>query len=226
MTYIERPKGAAGAEAGLDGGKTWRRVIGITMLAESAQKCFDGKKTQTRRLVNAPDWWEGHLIWSGSASATEAVLASRDGSKQKSSPYRVGDIFYIREPWRSHATYDRLKPSDLPEASNIFFEGDASTQGLRKANAGKLRPAMFMPRRFARPARYEVTAVKCERVNEISRAGVLAEGVELLPPSSALMADTEARDRFSLLWNSIHSAPGTRFEDGPWVWVPEFRRVR
>lgn len=52
MTYQERPKGATGAEASLDGGKTWRRCVPISFTAENAQKCFDGVKTQTRRLVN------------------------------------------------------------------------------------------------------------------------------------------------------------------------------
>lgn len=81
---------------------------------------------------------------------------------------------------------------------------------------GKLRQAMHMPLRFSRPARYEVTAVRCERVNQISREDAQAEGcVEVNEP---------AQYDFEILWNSIHG-PGA-FERGSWVWVYEFRRIK
>ena len=76
----------------------------------------------------------------------------------------------------------------------------------------------------------EITAVKAERVNQISEADALAEGVKPsdalephhlnIPPMLGCVAG------FHHLWNSIQQKPGTRFEDGPWVWAYTFRRVK
>lgn len=215
MTYLERPLGKTGAEASLDGGKTWRRVIGITMTAANAQKCFDGTKTQTRRLMNPQPTKTFEYL---TVLDDEACTAGSDDEviEEWKLHFRVGEILYIREPWKTYVVHDRTKPTDLPDGCPIFYYPEIQT-----GRTGKLRPAMFLPRRFARPARYEVTAVKCERVNAISHKDVLAEGVGKADwPWAFLHRD------WKLLWNSIHMKPCTRFEDARYVWCYEFKRIK
>ena len=59
----------------------------------------------------------------------------------------------------------------------------------------------------------DVVSVRAERLEEISDADALLEGVE-------------SRDAFMALWESINGErPGCSWEDNPWVWRVEFRRV-
>jgi hypothetical protein len=223
MNYIERTTKGTRWEASLDGGKTWHRGGPVSFTAENAQKCFDGLKTQTRRLLrpqpsaNYRDGIPFTMLW----DEDEQQHWRRDIKPS----FAVGDIFYIREPWRTDMAHDKIKPTDLPGGAPILFDCALDPKGY--LNPGKLRPAMFLQRRFARPARYQVTEVRCERVNEISEKDAEAEGIEwrqygIYPKRST----TICRNGFEKLWNSINTKPGTRFEDNPWVWAYTFRRVR
>lgn len=213
MNYVERTIKGSAWEASLDGGKTWRRGKAMTCSAVEAQKCFNGVKTQARWIVKSA--WQT-LPLNNSCYYADAMSRA---------PFQIGDIFYIREPWRTTHFFDGCKPSELSPRppTTIYYEGNLPNV-LNKP--GKLRPAMFLQRRFARPARYQVTAVRCERVNKISDVDAKTEGcVRVAGTTEDDFAQTTV-DAFEILWNSTHKKPGARFEDGPWVWVTEFRRVK
>lgn len=70
--------------------------------------------------------------------------------------------------------------------------------------------------------RIRITAIRRERVQEISHNNALAEGIKL-QGRHAMWVDP--RDRFARLWDSIHTKSGTRWEDNPEVWVLEFELV-
>jgi hypothetical protein len=216
-TYVERTIKGTRWEGSLDGGKTWHRGVPVSFTAENAEKCFDGRKTQTRRLM---DPQPKSLNWAGGNASGGISVGGRDWHPR----FCIGDIFYIREPWRTDMAYDKIKPTDLPCGAPILFDCALDPKGYQ--NPGKLRPAMFLQRRFARPARYQVTAVRCERVDQIGEEDAQAEGIEwrqygIHPKRST----TICRNGFEKLWNSIHTKPGTRFEDSPWVWAYTFKRV-
>ena len=201
-TYLERPKRGGGNEASLDGGATWRRLMPCLMSAPgNAQKCFDETKTQTRRIIKQRTRWD----------------------QERQCRWPVGTILWIQEPWRVISQWTQARPTQLPNETHVWYEAlnRSATQDNR---ISKLRPARFMPLRFSRPARYEVIAVKFERVNEISEADALAEGVT--PDLGTNKKWHTLKMGFRKLWNSIHSKPGTRFEDAPWVFVYEFRRIK
>lgn len=61
-------------------------------------------------------------------------------------------------------------------------------------------------------------SIRKERVNEISEADAMAEGVTL---HSTYQPGQGYRDGFRTLWNSIYSN-GMAFDTGPMVWVLEF----
>nr|WP_325049320.1 hypothetical protein [Pseudomonas mendocina] len=92
------------------------------------------------------------------------------------------------------------------------------------------RPSIHMPRRACRIL-LEITDVRVERLQDISRQHALAEGIS--PPSSGRFHcgyDEEGEvtskspiTAFAWLWNSINGEGA--WAENPWVWVVEFKRV-
>ncbi len=74
---------------------------------------------------------------------------------------------------------------------------------------------MFMPRRFSRIL-LEITAVRVERLQEISEADAKAEGVD---PAECCHAYYHG---YRKLWESINGAGS--WDRNDWVWVIEFAR--
>jgi hypothetical protein len=83
-----------------------------------------------------------------------------------------------------------------------------------------------MPR-WASRIDLEVTAVRVERVQEISEKDAKWEGVKIGEDRSHSFAEhglkyQPHRDVFRRLWQSIYA----NWETNPFVWVYEFRRVK
>lgn len=70
--------------------------------------------------------------------------------------------------------------------------------------------------------RIRLTAIRQERVNNITESDVIAEGCGLRRWWSEDWPQTTG---FAELWCSIHTAPGTTWYDNPLVWVLEFEVV-
>lgn len=77
------------------------------------------------------------------------------------------------------------------------------------------RPSIYMPR-WASRLLLEVTAVRVQRVQEISREDALAEGMDPL----SIVYPT---DQYADLWDAINGAGS--WKANPWVWAVSFRRV-
>ncbi|EMR0794912.1 hypothetical protein N0607_12885 [Pseudomonas aeruginosa] len=78
------------------------------------------------------------------------------------------------------------------------------------------RPSIHMPR-WASRILLEITAVRVERLHDLSDPGALAEGVS----HSEMHSGDSLVDVFARLWKSI----GGDWDANPWVWVVEFKRV-
>lgn len=86
------------------------------------------------------------------------------------------------------------------------------------------KPSIYMPR-WASRITLEISDVLVERVQDISEEDAEAEGVfDTLPEdTNPLMM---ASDAFCLLWEDINGKKaGCSWEDNPWVWVVEFKRL-
>lgn len=160
-------------------------------------------------------------------------------------PYgQPGDRLWVREAFRFPQSLDHLSPIEIGEKAlavgypkpwcPIQFEAD----GLRRTpqewrdfvtppqanEAGRLRAGMHMPR-WASRITLEVTGVRVERVQDISVADAIAEGVNIHPdhhskPPESIYSPVQAyRD----LWESINGPES--WEANPWVWVVEFKRL-
>jgi len=82
------------------------------------------------------------------------------------------------------------------------------------------RPSIFMPR-FASRIILEITNVRVERLQEITRHDAIAEGGEERNEDGAWLGPEVA---FCRLWESIYGAGS--WEANPWVWVVEFKRLK
>jgi hypothetical protein len=174
---------------------------------------IEGRKTQTRRLVKQqpvqsktdPDvfgWWaeDGCMI----------PTCDADGEEGPICPYGVpGDRLWVRETW---------KP--------CFSDGSGTAYRADENQDGPWKPGIHMHRRRCRLV-LEVTAVRVERLQEISQQDVFREGLhnaqqkEIERRSGKLLMSHECyRD----LWDSLN-AKRAPWASNPWVWVIEFKRA-
>lgn len=191
-----------------------------------------GIKTQTRRVVN-------HL---GVFCDTEMEMPSPDFAAEYGawiwhdgttslSPYGVvGDRLWVRESFVPELTgYEpgtRACGRYVADDVEFFAPTDERKYRLSCRNLGKRSPSIHMPR-WASRLTLEITGVRVERVNSISNADVLAEGVERRAIDK-FRVYFDARDVHALayaeLWDSINGKKHP-WSSNPWVWVVEFCRV-
>jgi hypothetical protein len=141
-------------------------------------------------------------------------------------PYgQLGDRLWVREAWKAHTTFDHLPPREIPQ-SHVWYMAD---EGYKAES--RYRQGMFMPRWVSRIT-LEVTAIRVERLQDISEADAQAEGVtpKWEPGCSGRLMEAlggfsfrPAGSAYAELWEQING-PGS-WDANPWVWVVEFRRV-
>lgn len=91
------------------------------------------------------------------------------------------------------------------------------------------RPSIHMPR-WASRIDLEVTGVRVERLQDISEADAMAEGIRCTGQCSywwdGMQGDPHrtAADAFRALWESINGPDS--WTANPWVWVVELRRIK
>ncbi len=117
------------------------------------------------------------------------------------------------------------------------FDGDTDEEWFK----WEKRPPIHMPK-WACRLWLEVTAVRAERVQEISEDDCMAEGIIGYGCNSGIGGhmhhDTTypafpekgggfntAAEAFEVLWDSINAKRGYGWESNPFVWVIEFKRI-
>jgi len=182
-----------------------------------------GSKTQTRRVLKGstehrgpynPAYVEAHRNSAGWATIC---------------PYGApGDRLWVREAYRFDRQFDALTPRRVPPGSPFFMEASLADWlgGPHDGEPGKLRPSMFMPR-WASRITLEVTEVRVERLQDISEADALAEGVwtgqpEMLAAGAGGM-NLNHRSAYASLWEQINGPAS--WDANPWVWAISFKRV-
>ncbi|MFY4712223.1 hypothetical protein [Burkholderia glumae] len=76
------------------------------------------------------------------------------------------------------------------------------------------RPAIFIPRAASR-TQLAVARTRIERVQQISEADAIAEGMSL--------GDINPVGSYAELWDSLNAERGLSWAANPWVWVVEFK---
>lgn len=198
----------------------------ILFSAPMVRAILAGTKTQTRRVVmGAPEDWAPMQ-----PQVFAPTLIDRHGDEQPGPdaygagneegdcwircPYgQPGDLLWVREAWRAFAAFNSRPPRDITSGP-VWHEAQDQVP-FHPTAYGKLRPSIHMPR-WASRITMEITGVRVERLQDISEADAVAEGVFTDPACPAY-------DAYRSLWESIHG-PGS-WDANPWVWVIEFQRV-
>jgi hypothetical protein len=108
-------------------------------------------------------------------------------------PYAPGDRLYVREAWRTERGLDRQNATEIEAAclgagysrvwAPISYEVDEERVNFENGMvAGRYRHARFMPR-WASRITLTVTEVRVQRLQDISEADAVAEGVYLSEPT-------------------------------------------
>ena len=171
----------------------------ILFNSQMVQAVLAGTKTQTRRVVKPqPEIYESRhgatsLRWRGGVLDTPLNIAPYQ-LRQLCPHGAIGDRLWVRETWASD------------DSTTAYYRADGETY-----NAGlPWRPSIFMPR-WASRLTLEITDVRVERVQDISRKDAKDEGVLL---------------NFHLLWDAINAERGYSWDSNPWVWAISFQRVQ
>jgi len=195
---------------------------------------LDGSKTQTRRVVK-PIGAHHIFQFRGEEAAHGAdeptgewawCRAERVVSEHIRCPYgKPGDRLWVRETF-AHM----YRGNAAPEArcdDDVAYKADGFTPD--EYAYGSWKPPIHMPR-WASRITLEVTGVHVERLQDISEADALAEGIEVGP--SGFHVDggrhfhaASARESYASLWDSLNAARGFGWDVNPWVWVVQFRRL-
>lgn len=205
-----------------------------------------GRKTQTRRVIRPQFMSQVSEVrinasgeWCGYASGEPGI---RRGWRR--CPYGApGERLWCRETWRPVMESWRGYVEYAAGGENLNVTSDRLESlrrlalrfpGARKDRHSEAwRPSIHMPR-WASRLTLEVTDIRVERVQAISGADVLAEGVGQpwngrgIEAAGGMTDEFEAqlRDRFRMVWDSINGKrPGCSWEANPWVWVVSFRRL-
>ncbi len=213
----------------------------------------EGRKTQTRRVMNPqpPSWVTsfGYSTFTPKGSISGRGNYGDEGPAEKffRCPYGVrGDLLWVRENFYQFGHWEPIegvltkrgkqKWRFVPDRNDVLFEG----AWLREARVTRDREAPATPRWHKRLGRFmprkyslrtlEVTEVRVERVQDISEADAIAEGIEVCRDGDSTVIygphgcyTVDACDEFRRLWHSINGAES--WLSNPWVWVVSFKAV-
>lgn len=196
----------------------------ILFSAPMVRAILECRKTQTRRVMKpqperAPvDVVNGFPVWDAPTNYNGEVQMNE--TRGKACHYgKECDHLWVRE---THSI-------GIGGTSGVWYWADGNPQ---HGNWTRPKPSIHMPR-WASRITLEITGVRVERLQDISEADAIAEGVDTRcqyqPDESPECSpghrnvDGFALDNFRDLWCSINGPES--WAANPWVWVIEFKRI-
>lgn len=208
---------------------------------------LDGRQTMTRRVVKPQpsrsinDWTDDaepgeFVIYHGyphklteSRGRNKRALGELTPIKRKCPYGNPGDRLWVRETWQDycpmwkgqwyrHGTQEGIEKDHRP----VYKADDPSLWVRDGGSPLKWRPSMFMPR-WASRINLTITAIRVERVQDISGEDTIKEGwnrdMDLFPNMNT---SDKALAWFRQLWDSLKLKSGYGWNTNPWVWVISF----
>jgi hypothetical protein len=200
-----------------------------------------GKKTQTRRVLKPqPEKWVTEAGYDFFCGKDQIALRgmTRNGPAEylRDLQYVKGQRLWVREKF-------------LPDPPIDGWDGDFEWHGCGRPISGvpahyrapdyclfaatwngsnlAWRPSIHMPR-WASRITLEVMGIRVERVQQISYADALAEGVWRPGPDAdpdQVDQEYDAKFEYRKVWDEINAERGFGWDSNPWVFVIEFRRI-
>jgi hypothetical protein len=183
----------------------------ILFSGEMVRAILDGRKTMTRRVIKPQptDWtriYSTGQLW--------PAVEKRGMCELMECPYgQPGDRLWVREAWKpvpitayrcSEGVQQTPNPHDSDEAAVYRCGWDRSSGGV------PWRPSIHMPR-WASRITLEIISVRAERLQDITEADAMAEGVKALEYEAYhVAAGFGACMAFEQIWDSLH---------GPGAWA-------
>lgn len=202
----------------------------ILFSAPMVRAVLDGRKTVTRRPVKVQPRSRADI---GSYGKGQPFIRNPDVTKRNPEcPFgNPGDRLWVRETWYcDHNEVMRgpyLKPDDLDviearDDGTLVYAADGLTP--YETDQPVWKPSIHMPR-WACRILLEITDVRVERLQDISRADIRAEGLECPPELASDDVSPNYRDWYPAAWKELWNSTGGDWDANPWVWVVEFKRV-
>ncbi len=198
---------------------------------------LDGRKTQTRRVLKfqPANLGAGNKLiievadyCTGAPERGKAYYWRHNGcwnsSKPFKLPYAPGDLLYVRESWfwldLSETDYYDLAINYTAREERKHVHAPT---GWAAPRGPQSKPSIHMPR-WASRITLAVTEVKVERLQDISCADAIAEGIASAANSQTIDCDTpDPRHTFRALWDSINAKRAFGWKKNPWVVAVTFR---
>lgn len=211
----------------------------ILFSGEMVKAILSASKTQTRRIIKPQptddegNVWVGRILGPGmyepevydrygEAHPGKPIYGIYDeyGDWGIKCPYAPGDTLWVRETHWLDCYPDGVLVDGKP--AHVHYRAAHPYPAIAKSIDGHWRPSIFMPR-WASRITLEITAVRVERVQDISEDDAKAEGVTPVPFTDSGWDSSELyRNSFAELWDSINAKRGYGWDVNPWCWVVEF----
>lgn len=201
---------------------------------EMVRALLAGRKTQTRRpirhqpVVDDNGFWKmDGAGWGNTLRFIQPAPSVRGslGLANNCPLGKPGDHIWVRE--RARVIDYRSNCDAL-----VRYEADQSTRWVNMPSRLKYVPVgRCIPNGCHREASrilLEITGVRAERLNDISQADAIAEGMPPSHPSIDAVSRTLgypdfSRSVFAQLWQFIYGEKA--WSENKWVWVIEFKRI-
>jgi hypothetical protein len=238
----------------------------LLMCAEMVQATLRdvNPKTETRRIIKPQPVPFGASAYGGTRQGWtwKADSLNRGWNDDDADPYRgqslaslalacecpygqPGDRLWVKETFYcDHCEYQgataglpALSDADKKLYLHYAADGDVRSQIPECEGTPKLKPSIFMPR-WASRITLEIVSVRVERLQDISEADVVAEGVETSIGTGMIEGETVyhfttnsgySRGKtgavlaYQDLWESINGK--CSWAANPWVWVVTFKKL-
>lgn len=207
------------------------KETGLMFKAPLVRAILEGRKTQTRRVVNRLPLRVNH--------ETNAMEADVDNIENGKFVDRIpcpmgqpGDRIYVRETWQGPLMSNKewedhyfSEAEELPSKFHTTAYCQYAADGgpppefttMDDELVARWKPSIHMPKWAAR-IWLEITGVRVERLQEITPDNCIAEGAWPVEQRE-LGRGHEAVSAFRELWEST----GGDWAANPWVWVVDFK---
>lgn len=199
----------------------------IIFTGESVRAILEGRKTQTRRVVkNTLNGYfqpmtDGTWEWSPDGGFDHDIA-------KVVCPFGIpGDRLWVRETWKP------INHKQRAIETYIRFAADDGLLSVKHSLTMEVptrwRSPIFMPR-WASRITLEITAVRVQRVQDISEEDAIAEGISLTGENAewrgTRISVGSHVGRYAILWDSINAKRGYPWVSNPWTWALTFKLVQ